>query len=148
MSAVRGRGVVAAVGLVYLLALGVLLIAPLRIVHYQMLFWQFTGRHLGFGYTAGRERALDVAVNVAVFVPLGFLVHRWWRAGSTPSWATASSTVALICLAAVLVEIAQIFLPWRHASVADVISDTMGAMAGAGLDALFWQIARRPRHDR
>ena len=72
---------------------GILLIAPLRIVRYHTLFWQFTGRRLGLGWTAGREQALDAAVNAAIFVPLGFLGHRWWRAGSTPSWAAASATL-------------------------------------------------------
>ena len=141
MSGVRARGVVAAAGLIYLL--GLLLIAPLRIVRYHALFWQFTGRRLGLGWTAGREQALDAAVNVASFVPLGFLGHRWWRAGSTPSWATASVTLTIICLVAASMEIVQIFLSWRSASVADVFSDAIGAAAGAGLDALFAQIALR-----
>ena len=44
LSSVRARGVVAAAGLVYLLGLGILLIAPLRVVRYHTLFWQFTGR--------------------------------------------------------------------------------------------------------
>lgn len=35
-----------------------LLIAPLRIVRYHTVFWQFTGRHLGLGRPAGREQAL------------------------------------------------------------------------------------------
>ena len=146
MSGVRARGVVAAAGVVYLLGLGILLIAPLRIVRYHTLFWQFTGRHLGLGWTAGRERVLDTAVNVTLFVPLGFLGHCWWRAGSTPSWASVGAPLTLICLVAASMEIVQIFLPWRTASVADVFSDTIGAMAGAGLDALFAHIALRSRH--
>lgn len=145
MSGVRVRDVVAAAGLLYLLGLGILLIAPLRIVRYHDLFWLFTGRRLGLGWTAGRERALDAAVNAAVFMPLGFLGHRWWRAGSPPSWATAGVTLALVCLVAAGVELAQIVLPWRSASVADVLSDAMGAVAGAGLDALFAHIALRSR---
>jgi hypothetical protein len=108
MSGVRAGGVVAAAGLVYLLGLCILLIAPLRIVRYHDLFWLFTGRHLRLGWTAGREQALDAAVNAAVFMPLGFLGHRWWRAGSTPSWATASATLTIICLVAASMEIVQI----------------------------------------
>jgi hypothetical protein len=148
VSGVRARGIVAAAGLVYLLGLCILLIAPLGIVRYHTLFWEFTGRRLGLGWTAGRERALDAAVNAAVFVPLGFLGHRWWRAGSPPSWATAGVTLTLICLLAAGVEVVQIFLPWRSASVADVVSDAMGAAAGAGLDALFVHLALRSRHRR
>ena len=146
MSGLRARAVVAAAGLVYLLGLGILLIAPLRIVRYHTLFWEFTGRHLGLGWTVGREQALDAAVNAALFVPVGFLGHRWWRAGSTPSWATAGATLIIMCLVAASVEIIQIFLPWRSASVADVFSDSIGAAAGVGLDALFAQIALRSRH--
>jgi len=117
-------------------------------VRYHTLFWQFTGRRLGLGWTAGRERALDAAVNAALFVPLGFLGHRWWRAGSAPSWATASATLITICLAALCMEFAQLFLPWRSASIADVFSDAIGAAAGAGLDALFALMALRPRDRR
>ena len=146
MSGVRTRGVVAAAGLVYLLGLCILLIAPLQIVRYHDRFWLFTGRRLRLGWTAGRERALDAAVNAAVFMPLGFLGHRWWRAGSPPSWATAGVTLTLISLLAAGVEVVQIFLPWRSASVADVFSDAMGAAAGAGLDALFAHIALRSGH--
>jgi VanZ family protein len=146
VSGVRARGVVVAAGLVYLLVLGVLLIAPLRIVRYHTLFWELTGRYVGLGWTAGREQALDAAVNVALFVPLGFLGHRWWRASSPPSWATAGATLTSICCLAAGMEIVQIFLPWRSASVADVLSDAMGATAGAGLDALFAHIALRSRH--
>jgi hypothetical protein len=144
---IRGhaRALVAAAGLVYLLGLGILLVAPLSIVRYHSLFWEFTGRHPGLGWTAGREQALDAAVNAALFVPLGFLGHRWWRAGSTPSWVTASTTVTIITLVAASMEIVQIFLPWRYASVTDVFGDVIGATAGAGLDAVFAQIALRSR---
>lgn len=143
MSGVYGRGVVAVVVLVYVLGLGLLLIAPLRIVRYHDLFWQLTGRYLGFGWSAGREQALDASVNVALFVPLGFLGHRWWRAGAPPSWATAGPTLTGICLLAAGTEIVQIFLPWRSASVEDVLCDATGAAVGAGLDALFAHIALR-----
>jgi len=146
VSGVRAHGVVVAAGLVYLLVLGFLLIAPLRIVRYHTLFWELTGRYVGLGWTAGREQALDAAVNVALFVPLVFLGHRWWRAGSPPSWATAGATLTGICCLAASIELVQIFLPWRSASVADVLSDAMGATAGAGLDALFAYIALRSRH--
>jgi hypothetical protein len=144
----RREPVVAAAGLAYLLGLGILLIAPLRFVRYHTLFWQFSGRHLGLGWTAGREQALDAAVNAALFVPLAFLGYRWWRAGSPPSWATASATLTMICLVATSTEIVQIFLPWRSASVADVFSEAIGASAGVGLDVLFAQIALRPRQRR
>jgi hypothetical protein len=145
VSGLRAFGVVAAAGLIYLLGLCILLIAPLKIVRYHDMFWRLTGRRMGLGWTAGREHALDAAVNVAVFMPLGFLGHRWWRAGSPPSWATAGVTLALSCLLAAGVEVVQIFLPWRVASVADVVSDVIGAAVGAGLDACFAHVALRSR---
>jgi VanZ family protein len=126
-----------------LLGLAVLLVAPLGIVHYHTRFWELAGRYLGLGWTVGRERALDAALNIALFVPLGFLVHGWWRAGSSPAWASARATVALLSLVAAGFETLQVFLPWRSASLSDVLSDTIGAAVGVGLDALLARIALR-----
>ena len=140
MSGIRARRLVAAAGLVYFLGLGALLLAPLGIVRYHTLFWELTGRYLGLGWTAGRERALDAVVNIGLFVPLGFLGRRWRRAGSSPSWANAGVPLAFIFVVAAGIEITQSFLPWRHASVADVICDAIGAAAGAWLDALVVRI--------
>jgi VanZ like protein len=137
------RRVVAALGCMSLLGLAVLLVAPLGIVHYHTRFWELTGRHLGLGWTVGREQALDAALNIALFVPPGFLTHRWWRAGSPPAWASACATVALLSLVAAGFETLQVFLPRRSASLSDVLSDTIGAAVGVGLDALLARIALR-----
>ena len=127
--------------LLYLVALIVLLLTPVDIVRYHTRFWELTGQYLGLGWTAGREQGLDGAVNILLFVPLGFLVHRWWRDDSPPSWVTAGSTVVVLTLLASSMESIQIFLAWRHASVADILSNIFGAAIGATVDAGLARIA-------
>jgi glycopeptide antibiotics resistance protein len=132
----------------YLLGLLALLLAPLNIVRYHTRLWELSGRYLGLGWTAGREQVLDAAVNVALFVPLGFLIHRWWRRSSRPSRQTVWRTLGVAAVLASGVEAIQIFLPPRHASLLDLVSDVAGACVGVGLDsALAWIAARstRPR---
>ena len=143
---IRRRRLIAAAALLYLVALIVLLLTPLNIVRYHTRFWELTGQHLGLGWTAGREQALDGAVNVVPFIPLGFLVHRWWRRGSPPSWATVGSTVAFMTLLASSMEFVQIFLAWRYASVADIFSNVFGAAVGVAVDAALARIAPRSPH--
>ena len=140
----RSRVIIATVA--YLLGLLPLLLAPLNIVRYHTRFWELAGRYLGLGWTAGREQVLDAVVNAALFVPLGFLVHRWWRRSSPPSRQTVWRTLGVAAVLAGSVETIQIFLPLRHASVLDLVTDVVGACAGVGLDsALAWTALRPAR---
>lgn len=84
---------------------------------------------------------LDVAVNIALFVPLGLLGalllprRRWWVA-------------ALACLVlSAGIELAQhAFLPGRSASVRDVACNTAGALLGCAVAAAFRRFRpARPR---
>src|SRR5262249_18627744 len=125
----------------------VLLLAPLRIVHYHTRFWELTGRYFGIGWTLGREQALDDVVNVMLFIPLGFLMHRWWRRGSSPTWATACATLAFIALLASSIEFPQLFTPGRPASVTDVIADILGASIGLAVDDVLARNVLRPRQE-
>jgi membrane protein YdbS with pleckstrin-like domain len=136
-----------AVALLYLVALIVLLLADIPIVRYHSRFWELTGRYFGLDWTLGHERALDDVVNVGLFVPLGFLVHRWWRRGSAPSWATAGATLAVMALLASSVEFIQRFLPWRYASLADVLADVLGAAIGVAVDTVLARSGSRSPRD-
>ena len=74
----------------------------------------------------GRRLVADVALNVAIFVPIGWGVR---RAGST-------SLLAAVVLAAAFslgMETIQAWLPNRYSSLADVLANTLGATAGAWL---------------
>ena len=135
----RVRTAVIIATIAYLVALVLLLLAPLNIVRYHTRVWELAARDLGIGWTAGREQVLDAVVNVGLFVPLGFLVHRWWRHSSPPSRQTVWRTLGVTAVLAGSVETIQSFLPLRHASVLDLLSDVAGACGGVGLDsALAW----------
>ena len=144
----RVRTTVVIATIAYLLGLVPLLLAPLNIVRYHSRFWELAARDLGVTWTAGREQVLDAVVNVALFVPLGFLVHRWWRGISPPSQQTVWRTLGVAAVLAGSVETIQIFLPLRHASVLDVVSGVVGACCGVGLDSVLVWTAWRPARRR
>jgi len=89
-----------------------------------------------FGYAA-----LEFTANIAMFVPLGFLIFyvlprsRWWLA-------------LVICPAlSILIEITQgVALAQRFASIGDVVANSLGGLVGALLAlALRSVINRRDR---
>jgi glycopeptide antibiotics resistance protein len=72
----------------------------------------------------------DIAVNVALYLPLGFaayLVFRRPRRRLAPILLAAVMGCALSCM----VEMAQAFEPDRHTSLVDVATNVSGAIAGA-----------------
>ena len=78
----------------------------------------------------GRRLVADLALNVAIFVPIGWGVR---RAGST------SLLVAVVLAAAFSLgmETIQAWLPNRYSSLADVLANTLGATAGAWLESRY-----------
>jgi glycopeptide antibiotics resistance protein len=72
---------------------------------------------------------LEVAANVAMFVPFGVLAltaYRWMRV-----W---SATIAGLVTSGII-EGVQLALPTRYATVSDLIANTAGALLGALLVA-------------
>ncbi len=72
---------------------------------------------------------LEVAANVAMFVPFGVLAltaYRWMRVWSATLAGLATSGI---------IEGVQLFLPTRFATVSDLIANTAGALLGALLVA-------------
>jgi VanZ family protein len=84
------------------------------------------------------------AGHVSEYAVLAVLL---WRALRRPvrddrrpwSWRTAAATLALAALYAVSDEYHQSFVATRYASALDVISDTVGALAGLGA---VWALGR------
>ena len=78
----------------------------------------------------GRRLVSDLALNVAIFVPIGWGVR---RAGST------SLLVAVVLAAAFSLgmETIQAWLPNRYSSLADVLANTLGATGGAWLESRY-----------
>jgi glycopeptide antibiotics resistance protein len=81
--------------------------------------------HLTAGQATLFRELVDLAGNVAVFVPLGLLVMAAWR------------IPVLGLLSGLLVggacELVQLFEPGRVASLVDVLTNTLGGLLGAAL---------------
>ena len=73
----------------------------------------------------GDRATADAILNVALFLPLGFLLAG--RPGALPRAAVAGFGLSLA------IELAQIFIPGRYAAVGDVLWNGLGAVAGVGL---------------
>lgn len=78
----------------------------------------------------------DIAVNVAAYVPLGFLLSIGWgtRLGAGRGVLAATACAAALSL---LLETAQMFLPARIASNVDLLTNSIGALFGAMAAPLF-----------
>jgi VanZ family protein len=84
----------------------------------------------------------DVAANVALFLPLGFLAALTWAAGAGPAAGAARVRAALAggALLSLAVECVQLLEPGRYPSPTDVATNALGAALGA------WLHARSERH--
>jgi glycopeptide antibiotics resistance protein len=87
------------------------------------------------------DKAVERIANVALFVPVGFCVGI--VAGARRWWLGAVAGFVLSCG----IEFAQYaFLPGRFASVWDIVTNTLGALIGAGVALLLlWLAERRER---
>ena len=82
---------------------------------------------------AGPFSRSDFAANILLFLPVGFFgaATLVGPRSSVARWLTTSVTLLLVALAlSVFVELAQVFLPERTASLYDVMAEEMGAVAG------------------
>ena len=77
-----------------------------------------------------RYTIADVVLNLLGYLPLGLLLTLTAMAWIAPRWAALSATVVGTCISLVL-EAAQSFLPQRVPSNLDLLSNGLGAMAGA-----------------
>jgi VanZ family protein len=74
--------------------------------------------------------AADVALNVLGYLPLGLLLALTAMAWITPRWAALTATLAGACVS-LSMETLQSFLPLRVPSNLDLLSNTLGVLAGA-----------------
>jgi hypothetical protein len=83
------------------------------------------------GFFFSRSNLNDIAINIVGFMPFGFLVSAWLRLSKNLS-APRVYGISLFfgfCLS-LAIELIQIYLPARDSSLMDVISNTMGTVAG------------------
>jgi len=87
----------------------------------------------------------DVAQNIVIFLPAGYLgIHMVGRTG-----AGAYVTLVLACglLSFGIESVQHFFLPWRYSTWIDIVSNTLGGLAGTGVARLMtfpMPAARRP----
>lgn len=104
--------------------------------HPRVLWWDTAGAWRGW---------FDVTMNVALFLPLGFL-GALARSARTPGGAprrpgaVLAQAFALGALASTAIEFTQLFEPGRYPSPTDVLANATGAWLGA------WLHARSARH--
>jgi glycopeptide antibiotics resistance protein len=82
-----------------------------------------------------RRMMSDAALNVALFVPLGWAVHRAARAPRATARAMLAATLVSAGLSLGL-ETLQYLLTYRFSSVFDVAANVAGGVGGALLDRI------------
>ena len=77
---------------------------------------------------------INLLGNIVMFAPFGFLVPLLWNAST-------GKVILSGCLASVLIEVCQLFLP-RSTDIDDVILNTAGTVVGVLLYGLFRRICK------
>lgn len=85
---------------------------------------------------------IDLVLNVALFVPIGFLLRSLGALRTRFGW----SPVLIACAFSGAIESAQMFIPGRFVSPNDLVANTAGAWIGVWIrdrveNASFWQPA-------
>lgn len=117
--------------LAYMLLVVAILVAPTGTPHDRRGY--LTEYHLPLG----RRLVADVAVNIALFVPLGWGLHRTGRGLGVPPRTLLVSAVLAAALFSLLMETLQFWLPARYSSIVDVLANTAGALLGAWSEARY-----------
>jgi VanZ family protein len=92
--------------------------------HKPILHWPWEEYH------PDRSYAVDIAVNIAAFMPLGFLLSAFlWS--STSCQRPMLTTILLGALLSLTIEVLQAYIPQRFSGMTDIITNTMGTSMGA-----------------
>ncbi|UJP08878.1 VanZ family protein [Microbacterium sp. KUDC0406] len=119
----------------YLVAVGLIVLLPVSYSEIIAAIWN--GIRTDLGLTFFGAGWVEFTANVLMFLPLGFLLtllfrHPWY-----------GTLLALVLSAGV--EVAQIVIPDRVASLRDIVANTLGAAIGA---FLAWLLFLRRDHKR
>lgn len=82
------------------------------------------------GLSTGRL-ANDAVINIALFMPLGWLLAGALRRSGLSPLARIGIIAAVAGVLSVSVETVQYFIPSRYSSILDVVSNVAGATLGA-----------------
>jgi VanZ family protein len=81
-------------------------------------------------FEASRKYVMDVLMNIAGFVPLGFIFCAYFLLTRTRGQAILYATLVGGILS-VLIEVLQAYIPQRVSGTTDIITNTLGALLGA-----------------
>jgi glycopeptide antibiotics resistance protein len=112
----------------YVLLLLPALVAPIGRVHARAYLMEFA-------YRGGGHFAADTLLNVALFLPLGWLLHRAARRYGIAGRTSLFLVVAACAGFSLSIETLQYFLATRYSSIVDVAMNAVGAWAGAWAEA-------------
>lgn len=97
--------------------------------------------HVSRGYlrdiAPGRRLVADVALNLAIFVPIGWGLHRAARRRGAAPRTRLLIAVILAAAFSLTMETIQAWLPNRYSSVVDVLANTLGATIGAWIESRY-----------
>jgi glycopeptide antibiotics resistance protein len=85
----------------------------------------------------GRRLVADVALNIAIFVPIGWGLHRIARRRGGASRTRLLVAVILAAAFSLAMETVQAWLPNRYSSAVDVLANTLGATVGAWMESRY-----------
>lgn len=124
----------------------VLLIVVALIVYGSLYPWQFHARHLGaspfwillhtWPTRFGRYEVWDIAVNMALYVPLGVFGYLAVSARA-PRLVRIAAPLLMGLVLSASIEMIQLFDASRDCSMSDVMSNAAGTAVGAALGALY-----------
>jgi glycopeptide antibiotics resistance protein len=123
----------------YMLVVVVILIVPAAAPHAR------SGYLTEYQLPIGRRFIGDVIVNIAMFVPIGWGLHRVARHLGAPTRPLALAVALVAAAFSVLMETAQFWLPARYSSIVDVVANTLGATLGAFSEHRYGRRQRRAR---
>ena len=83
-------------------------------------------------FEATRKYVIDILMNIAGFVPLGFIFCAYFLLGRTRGQAILYATLAGGILS-LLIEVLQAYIPQRVSGTTDIITNTLGTLLGAML---------------
>jgi glycopeptide antibiotics resistance protein len=112
-------------------ALYVVLLIPLLLTPFPRLHAHPRAYLLEFRGAPARALAWDMALNVAVFFPLGWLLAQAACRASTPGARAVVIVMAIAAVFSLAVETIQYFIATRYSSILDVFANTVGAALGA-----------------
>jgi VanZ family protein len=100
-------------------------VSPLWLLFHSPVYWN-------------RSTAVDIAVNVLVYLPLGFFAFAT-LAAMRRTWVAAIAALPIGIALSFSMEMAQFFVEGRASSLLDVAANGLGAAAGIAAASIWWR---------